>query len=181
MDRLHRILEWLRVRRRSRPERALGLFHRGVQASERGHHAHAVKMFTRALDLSPATSQLHHHRGAALAELGRIHEAIVDYDTAARLSPAYPDTYLDRGNSRHILGEVDKAIRDFAEAIRLRPDWAEAYANRAVAHRQAGNGSASAADAMRARDLGVDGARLEELLQAADEVREQVREEPGQD
>ena len=84
-----------------------------------------------------------------------------------RLNPKYPDTYLDRGNSHYQLGKLETALKDFSEAIRLKPEWGEAFANRAVIHTELGNAKESEADAAIAISLGVDEAKLNEMLQAA--------------
>lgn len=156
-----------RQRNLSDAEKTLSSCDRGIQATEQGKHALAIKYFTKAILAVPASNKLYHHRADAYAMNGQHREAIVDYDAAVRLEPAYPDTYLDRGNSRYALGDLDDAVKDFSEAIRLKPGWAEAYANRAVAHAESGAEAESDKDAARARSLGVDEVRLTEMLDEA--------------
>ena len=57
-------------------------------------------------------------------------------------------------------------MKDFSEAIRLNDSWAEAYANRAVVYAEQGNTARSDQDAEKARLLGVDQNRLNEMLNA---------------
>ena len=161
------LIDRYRQRSQSATEKTLNSYEKGVRAVEQGDHAEAVKHFTVALSAAPDSNKLHHHRANAFALNGQHHEAIVDYDTAVRLEPTFPDTYLDRGNSRYALGDLDDAIKDFSEAIRLKPGWAEAYANRAVTHAERGDAAESDKDADRARTLGVDEARLTEMLNDA--------------
>ncbi|MCZ6538854.1 MAG: tetratricopeptide repeat protein [Chloroflexi bacterium] len=161
------LIDRYRLRNLSTPEKTLKSFDRGVQATSNGNHVLAIKHFTAALSAAPNSNKLYHHRADAFAQNEQHLEAIVDYDVAVRLEPAYPNTYLDRGNSHYALGNLDAAIKDFSEAIRLKPDWAEAYANRAVAHAERGDAAESEQDAGIARSLGVDEARLTEMLHDA--------------
>ena len=168
------LIDRFRQRNLSAPEKTLNSYDSGVQATKKGSHALAIKHFTNAISFAPDSNKLYHHRADAFSQNGQHREAIVDYDVAVRLEPAYPDTYLDRGNSRYALGDLDDAIKDFSEAIRLRPEWAEAYANRAVAYAERGDDDESERDVGRARLLGIDGARLTEMLNDA-----RVLEKPG--
>ena len=152
-------------------EDAMNHYRSGVAASNAGRHEDALKEFTNAILVARVDSHMNHHRGRALAELGRHEEAIFDYDAAVRANPSYPDTYLDRGNAHHALGHLETALKDYSEAIRLRPDFAESYANRAVIYVELADPAAADADAARARDLGVDRSRLEELMRDATTTR----------
>ena len=151
----------------SSAEQSLIAYEKGVTAIGKGKTAHAIKYFTEAISTAPDSSKLYHHRADAFALNNQHLEAVVDYDVAVRLDPAYPDTYLDRGNSRYAIGDLNNAIKDFSEAIRLNPNWAEAHANRAVAYAERGDTSESDLDVTVARKLGVDEARLKEMLEAA--------------
>jgi tetratricopeptide (TPR) repeat protein len=158
-----------RIRRRnlSAPEKSLDSYEKGIQAVANGKPALAIKHFTNAISMTPDSSKLYHHRADAFARNGQYNEAIVDFDVAVRLEPTYPDTYLDRGNTHYAAGQLDDAIKDFSEAIRLKPEWAEAYANRAVARMERGDEAESEQDAATARTLGVDQVRLNEMLHDA--------------
>ena len=152
-------------------EDAMAHYRRGSAAADAGRNEEAVKEFTAAIRAAGVDSHMNHHRGRALAELDRHEEAIVDYDAAVRANPSYPDTYLDRGNAHHALGYREPALKDYSEAIRLNPEFAEAYANRAVVYVELADTTAADADADRARDLGIDRSRLEELMRDAAETR----------
>lgn len=174
---LSKLIDRFRQRKLSAAEKALSFYEMGVRATESGSYGAAIKYFSRALSSAPDSNKLYHHRADAFAMNGQHREAITDYDVAVRLEPAYPDTYLDRGNSRYAVGDLDRAIKDFSEAIRLRPEWAEAYANRAVTYAERGDEAESDQDAATARALGVDEARLVEML--ADVTR--AMKKPGDD
>lgn len=161
------ILNRVRQRNLSTPERTLDSYDRGVAAVASGNTAQAIKHFTDAISAAPDSSKLYHHRADAFALNGQHLEAIADYDAAVRIDAAYPDTYLDRGNSRYALGHLEIAVKDFTEAIRLNPDWGEAYANRAVAYAELDNMVESDGNASKATSLGVDQDRLSEMLEAA--------------
>ncbi len=163
-DWLADLIDRYRQRNLSAPAKSLNSYDKGVRAIANGKPTLAIKHFTSAISTVPDSNKLYHHRADAFALNGQHLEAIVDYDVAVRLEPAYPDTYLDRGNSRYALGHLDAAIKDFSEAIRLKPEWAEAYANRAVAHAERKDAAESEQDAARARSLGVDETRLNEML-----------------
>ncbi len=64
-------------------------------------------------------------------------------------------------------GRDEDAVRELIAAIRLRPDFAEAYANRAGVYVEPADVAAAEADAARAWYLGIDRARLEELIRDA--------------
>ncbi len=147
-------------------ERAMDFYEKGVKALGEGKTMDAVRHFTAAIDEAPNVSKLFHHRADAYAKSEQHSEAIIDYDTAVRMNPAYPDTYLDRGNSRYAIGDLEEAVKDFSEAIRLNDSWAEAYANRAVVYAEQGDAAQSDQDAEKARLLGVDQNRLNEMLNA---------------
>ena len=147
-------------------EKSLGFYEKGVKAAGQGKMADAVEHFTAAIYQAPNISKLFHHRADAYAKNEQHSAAIMDYDTAVRINPEYPDTYLDRGNSRYAIGDLEKAVKDFSEAIRLNDSWAEAYANRAVVYAEQGNATRSEQDAEKARLLGVDQNRLNEMLNA---------------
>lgn len=161
------LLNRVRQRNLSTPERTLDSYERGVEAVTSGKTAQAIKHFTEAISAAPDSSKLYHHRADAFALNGQHLEAIVDYDVAVRIDASYPDTYLDRGNSRYALGHLEDAVKDFSEAIRLKPEWAEAYANRAVAYAELENMVESDQDAAKATSLGVDSDRLAEMLRTA--------------
>ena len=150
----------------SRVEKSLGFYEKGVKAAGQGKMIDAVEYFTAAIYQAPNVSKLFHHRADAYAKSDQHSEAILDYDTAVRMNPGYPDTYLDRGNSRYAIGDLEEAVKDFSEAIRINDSWAEAYANRAVVYAEQGDAAQSAQDAEKARLLGVDQNRLNEMLNA---------------
>jgi tetratricopeptide (TPR) repeat protein len=161
------ILERVRTRNLSDTEKTLDSYEKGVAAIGNGRTAQAIRHFTDSIAAAPNSSKLYHHRADAFALNGQHLEAIVDYDVAVRIDPSYPDTYLDRGNSRYAIGHLTDAIKDFSEAIRLKPDWAEAYANRAVVHADLENPIESGDDEAKAKSLGVNESRLQEMLNAA--------------
>ncbi len=148
----------------SSAEKSLCFYEKGVKAAGQGKMIDAVEHFTAAIYQAPNVSKLFHHRADAYAKSEQHSEAIMDYDTAVRMNPDYPDTYLDRGNSRYAIGDLEKAVQDFSEAIRLNDSWAEAYANRAVVYAEQGDTARSDQDVEKARLLGVDQNRLDEML-----------------
>ena len=104
----------------------------------------------------------------AHAAMGRLEHAIKALRRALELEPDSVGVRYKLGVELAHTGDLDDAIKDFSEAIRLKPGWAEAYANRAVAHAERGDAAESDQDAARARSLGVDAARLTEMLNDAD-------------
>jgi tetratricopeptide (TPR) repeat protein len=168
----HAAETWFRPARRppeeeSPAERAMAHYRAGVASYQSRKFQQAVREFTKAISLAPGHAGMYQHRGAALAELGRLAQAINDYDRAIHLNPTFPDTYLDRGNAHHAQGRHEMAIRDYTEAIRLRPAYPEAYANRSAIFLEMGNEDAAEADAVQAKDLGIDPTALDALLKAA--------------
>lgn len=89
--------EWLDLERRVRELRAEGL--RALRAGDAGA---ALVAFDGALELAPASSELHNDRGTALAQLGRMDEARTAFEEALRLAPG---NEAARSNLQRVAGD----------------------------------------------------------------------------
>lgn len=95
-----------------------------------GDHAGALRLYDRALALSPAHAPAHQGRGGALFHLGRIEEALAAFDAALAIRPDWADARLNRGAALRRLGRLDEALAAYDALLRLHPNAAAVRANR---------------------------------------------------
>jgi len=108
--------------------------------------------------------QAYNNVGNSYVGAGQYQQAVESYDEAIRLNPGYALAYNNRGGAYVQLGQYEKAIADYGVATRINPLYANAYFNRAVAYAQAKRFAESRQDLTKAAELGVDGAKLENLI-----------------
>ncbi len=117
--------------------RALEHFKRGIDLTNTGDFAGALREYDTVLALMPSDPYILTNRGAVLGRLGDHQGAIADFDAALWLRPDLPEALNNRGNARARLGDHQGAIADFDAALRLRPDYPEALYNLSLALRAA--------------------------------------------
>ena len=108
--------------------------------------------------------QAYNNLGNTYIGAGQYQQAVESYDEAIRLNPEYALAYNNRGGAYVQLGEYETAIADYGAATRINPLYANAYFNRALAYVQANRIAEARQDLTKAADLGVDGAKLEYLI-----------------
>lgn len=120
------------------PERAAGLLEEALQASERGDHARAVELCTRALRENPEFPEAYYHRGVSRVKLrldpsaevdarGQEDRALSDFTRALQLNPAYGDAYFNRAMILAARAQYRQAAEDLINAIRFRPQDPEPH------------------------------------------------------
>jgi Flp pilus assembly protein TadD len=119
----------------------------------------AVDCFQRALAMDPTVAEIHSKLAYALAQLGRPAEAIAQYSQALQLSPGDDDA---ANNLAWLLATCsDRSLRNGGRAVALARQASEhshgqnpvVLGTLAAAYAEAGNLSAAAATAQRARQL----------------------------
>lgn len=113
-----------------------------------------LSLWTRVVQLDPASCTGRLNLGTALADLGRHEAALALYEGVIEARPDQARTYYAYGNSLLAMGRIDQALRAYRTATGLQPDYADAYNNLGNALLQSGNpGGAEQAynDALRAR------------------------------
>jgi len=88
---------------------AKALVEEGREAAQRGDHAGAVTLYSRAIDADPQSAEAWYSRGYSNIQL--------------RLSP---------GTTDYARAYEDRAIADYSRAIELNPGYGDAYYNRAM-------------------------------------------------
>jgi GT2 family glycosyltransferase/tetratricopeptide (TPR) repeat protein len=105
------------------PQRAAaGLIRRADRARDAGAHAQAAEFYSRALNLTPARTDIRVQLGHMLKELGRYQAAEAAYRRALSRSPEDGDIHLQLGNLLKLTGRTTEAITAYRDAARLLGD-----------------------------------------------------------
>src|ERR1700751_2127644 len=98
---------------------ATGLIRRGDRARDAGAHAEAAKLYSRALDLTPARSDIRVQLGHIFKELGRYQAAEAAYRRALSRSPDDGEIHLQLADLLKLIGREQEAIAAYRDAERL--------------------------------------------------------------
>jgi GT2 family glycosyltransferase/tetratricopeptide (TPR) repeat protein len=101
---------------------AAKLIWRADKARDAGAHAEAAELYSRALDLTPARTDIRVQLGHMLKELGRYQAAEAAYRRALERSPEEGDIHLQLGHLLKLTGRNDDAIAAYRNAARLLKD-----------------------------------------------------------
>lgn len=82
-------------------------------------YAHAVRDYSKAIELDPTSAIAHNHRGAAYAAMGEEIRAIADFSKAIDLDPDYAAAYRNRSRSYACIGAQNESEADAAKARSL--------------------------------------------------------------
>ena len=108
----------------------------------------------------------------ALTELGQVFDKeIQELNEAVHLDPQDNDAYNRRGVTYSRLEQYDRSVADWSKAIELNPYRGEAYANRGLAYTLLGKDIEAGQDIERAKQLGIDRALLEGMVERAKQMR----------
>jgi Tfp pilus assembly protein PilF len=105
----------------SRKQRALELWHEGIQFHERADLERAVEFYTRSIETFP-TAEAYTFRGWAYQGMGRLDDAIAECKRAIEVDPAYGNPYNDIGAYLIEKGQPDDAI-DWLERAKQAPRY----------------------------------------------------------
>ena len=120
-------------------QRAKAYLARGNAYLDGGDPDHAIRDYSKALELQPRDKDALYARGYVLHDKGDFDHAIADYTAAIEIDGNDADTFYSRALSYQAKGDLDHAIADYTTVIRLKPDHANAFHNRAIAYRKKGD------------------------------------------
>lgn len=126
---------------------------RGNAYAASGSFSQAIKDYTRAIHLEPASAKAYNNRALSYAKTGNYQAALDDLHTAITLNKNDARTYFNRGNVHKRLTMHQEAIEDYTEALRLDPARAEVYNNRGNTYMQVNEIQKAVEDFTRAVDL----------------------------
>src|ERR1700747_1122639 len=95
---------------------------RADKARDTGDHSEAAKFYSRALDLTPARTDIRVQLGHMMKELGRYQAAEAAYRRALSRSPDDGDIHLQLGHLLKLTGRKQEAIAACRDAQRLLTD-----------------------------------------------------------
>ena len=85
--------------------------------------------YTRALEISPDSADVHNNLAAALLDLGSYEEAAASLSRAIAIQPDFPVAHNNLGNALRHLGRVEEALASYEKALKLAPEYADAHNN----------------------------------------------------
>jgi Flp pilus assembly protein TadD len=101
---------------------------------ELGHPGEAVKHFSAALALKPASAPAHYNLGTALTVAHRLDDAAAQYRLALQIDPDYANAHNNLGSVLLQQGRFADAIREYKDVVRLQPRVPNGFANLASAY-----------------------------------------------
>ena len=105
------------------PRRAAArLIRRADMARDAGTHSEAARLYSRALKLDSARTDIYVQYGNMLKEIGRYEEAEGAYRRALSQSPGDGEIHLQLGHLLKITGRSEQAAEAYEEARRVLPD-----------------------------------------------------------
>jgi tetratricopeptide (TPR) repeat protein len=113
----------------------------------------SVTLWTREIELDPASAIGWQNRGFARHALGDREGAIADYSASISLDPSWVRTWQNRGALLALRGDHDGAIADFTEVVKRDPGYGDAYYNRALSRTTRGDLQGAIADYGRVLEL----------------------------
>ncbi len=96
------------------------------------HWRDSIRLFSRAVAVSPRSPEMHYNLGTALASEGRFRDAAAALERARDLNPQKSEVRSQLGNVYTMLGRHRQAIDQYQAAIRLDPGNTEALYNLAT-------------------------------------------------
>ena len=126
----------------------------GYRSGRENRQDEAVALFTRAIQLDPASAEAHYQRAAVFARRGSYEEAKADLKRVIKLDPRHFESHrlIDWLLARQ--GAWDEIIAYWDRFIALEPNNAPAYLERAGAYRHKGDMQRALADLDKACGLG---------------------------
>ncbi|GAQ87925.1 protein phosphatase 5 [Klebsormidium nitens] len=83
--------------------------------------AHAVDLYTQALEIRSDNAILYANRAFAHIKLEEYGSAVEDASKAIEIDPLYPKGYYRRGSAYVALGKFKDALKDFRQVAKIRP------------------------------------------------------------
>jgi Tfp pilus assembly protein PilF len=101
---------------------AVWLIRRADRARDAGHHAEAAELYSQALDLTPARTDIRVQFGNMLKEVGKHQAAEAAHRRALSQSPEDADIHLQLGHLFKQTGRKERAIAAYRDALRFSAD-----------------------------------------------------------
>lgn len=98
---------------------------RGALAMDRRDTEHAIKHFSKAIELCPEFAEAWNQRALARFLLERFEESIEDCRVAAKLLPIHFGAWTGMGHCHAHLGRVDDAVACYEKALEINPHLRE--------------------------------------------------------
>jgi tetratricopeptide (TPR) repeat protein/SAM-dependent methyltransferase len=92
----------------------------GIIAHQRGEHANAVDLISRAI-ARKSFAPFHYNLGLALAALGKGADAAAQFEKAIGLNPSYADAHSSLGDAHRDRGRLERALACYERAAALKP------------------------------------------------------------
>jgi predicted O-linked N-acetylglucosamine transferase (SPINDLY family) len=99
-------------------------------AARSGDKVRAIQVYTKVIDLDPASALAHYKRGNLLRDGGELEAAVANYDRAVELDPGYANAFCNRGVVLADLNRLVEALASYDDAIKANPNDALTYYNR---------------------------------------------------
>ncbi len=113
----------------------------------------AEQEFKRALQLSPATAEIHHMYSHYLLAMGRVPESLTQSQRALELDPVSRAMNVHLGYHYLCAHELDKAIQQYEKTVAMFPDAAETHDQLSMAYQLSGNYSQAVAEFLKSMEL----------------------------
>jgi predicted O-linked N-acetylglucosamine transferase (SPINDLY family) len=104
------------------PENIDALHFRGVIAFQRGDHAQAVLLISKALSYNASNPAAYNNLGNALAAQGKRLESLSAYLDALALQPDYTDALCNFGDALRAGGKLERAVAFYRRALSINPE-----------------------------------------------------------
>jgi tetratricopeptide (TPR) repeat protein len=92
----------------------------------------ALRAFSRALTLDPASSMAHHRYAMVLLHIGHFETALAEITTAQVLNPVYRAVLADKGRILFHAGRQDEAVTLLEQLVQADPDFMAPHAYLAI-------------------------------------------------
>ena len=116
------------IRQDPRPDYLASL---GTTLQQQGRHEDALKVFDKAIQLSPDNAELWRQMGEILVQQERYDQALLSYQHALKLDPDHPDALYKSGAILDRFGRYEEALADLDRSDKALPNQAPTLQARA--------------------------------------------------
>lgn len=104
----------------------------GDIAMQKGEHAAAIDLISKAIRFNPDFPVAYYNLGNAYRAQGNLQEAAGSYRSALKLAPNYAEAHYNLGLTLYDQGMLDDAVASYRQAVQYKPNHAKAYHNLGV-------------------------------------------------
>jgi tetratricopeptide (TPR) repeat protein len=126
----------------------LALFYSG-----QGKTDEAIRNFRKALEIFPASGEVHENLGTMMLMTGNLDQAITNLQNAVRFSPGSASAHCNLAIALAGQRKWDEAVREYQESVRLKPEDAQMRRNLGLALDEQGKLAEAVAQFMEAARL----------------------------